>query len=64
MRYNGFWNNGTERIAIIRTAKDGIIHYRVVDEKGKKLSELRKEYAEEKLIGFIKEGSNEKYKVC
>lgn len=63
MRYNGLWNNGSERIAINRTTKDGLIHYRNVDEKGKKLGSLQKEYAEEKLIGFIKEGSNERYKV-
>jgi hypothetical protein len=55
MKFNGFWTNGTERIAINRTTKDGLIHYRVVDEKGKKLSKLHKAYAEEKLIRFIKE---------
>ncbi|UNA01690.1 hypothetical protein MG295_00273 [Bacillus phage vB_BcgM] len=62
MRYNGFWNNKEERIVISRTSEDGIIHYRVVDEKGKILSRLYKAYAEDTLIGYIKEGSNQLFK--
>jgi hypothetical protein len=65
MRYNGLWRNGSERIAVFRTSQeDGTILFRVVDESGKRLSGVQKEYPEEKLIGFIKEGSNERYKVC
>lgn len=56
--YNGFWNNGKQRIAVIRTSEEGYIRYRIVDENGKKLSELLGAYAEGKLPGFIKEGSN------
>lgn len=62
MRYNGFWYNAEERIVVTRVTKDGIIYYRLVDEKGKKLSRLHKDYAEDKLLGFTKEGSNETYK--
>lgn len=61
MRYNGFWYNEKERIVISRTTEDGIIYYRVVDDRGKKQGRLHKDYAQEKLPGYTKEGSNEMY---
>ncbi|AFQ96339.1 hypothetical protein [Bacillus phage vB_BceM_Bc431v3] len=62
MKYNGFWSNGKKRLVVIRTSKDGMIHYREVDEKGKTSSKLQKDWAEEVLPSFLKEGSNEPFK--
>jgi len=39
-----------------------MIHYREVDEKGKTSSKLQKDWAEEVLPSFLKEGSNEPFK--
>lgn len=62
MKYNGFWSNDKRRLVVIRTSKDGMIHYREVDENGKTSSKLHKEYAEEVLPSFLKEGSNAPFK--
>ncbi|UXQ88891.1 hypothetical protein Thu_31 [Bacillus phage Thurquoise] len=62
MKYNGFWSNDEKRLVVIRTSKDGMIHYRKVDKDGKRGSKLHKDWAEEVLPSFLKEGSNTPFK--
>lgn len=63
MFLNGLWTNGEQRIMIHKTSEDDWINYHIVDEKGNHLSKMKNGYAEVVLESFIKEATNERYKV-